>query len=124
MRQDLRPGTVSFVYAIKLCLTLGFQTIPSNGPFFSYTLHEAIGVCASIIPWNFPILMAAWKLGPALACGNTIIIKPAEQTPLTALRLGELFVEAGFPPGVVQILPGYGPTAGAALCRHPGVDKV
>lgn len=81
-------------------------------------------MCASIIPWNFPILMAAWKLGPALACGNTIIIKPAEQTPLTALRLGELFVEAGFPPGVVQILPGYGPTAGAALCRHPGVDKV
>jgi aldehyde dehydrogenase (NAD+) len=100
------------------------ETIPSNGPFFSYTIREPVGVCASILPWNFPILMAAWKMGPALACGNVIIVKPAEQTPLTTLYLAELANQAGFPPGVVQVLPGYGPTAGAALCRHPRIDKV
>ena len=77
-----------------------------------------------IIPWNFPLLMQAWKLGPALATGNTVVMKPAEQTPLTALRVGELIVEAGFPEGVVNILPGYGPTAGAAIARHMDVDKV
>src|SRR5215468_5706093 len=100
------------------------KTIPVNGPFFCYTRHEPVGVCGQIIPWNFPLLMQAWKLGPALACGNTIILKPAEQTPLTALRIGELIVEAGFPPGVVNILPGYGPTAGQAIARHMDVDKV
>jgi phenylacetaldehyde dehydrogenase len=81
------------------------------------------GVVGSIVPWNFPLLMAAWKLGPALACGCCVILKPAEQTPLSALRLGELIVEAGFPPGVVNIVPGYG-DAGAALAAHPDVDKV
>ncbi len=100
------------------------KTIPVNGPYFSYTRHEPIGVVAQIIPWNFPLLMQAWKLGPALAAGNTLILKPAEQTPLTALRVGELALEAGFPEGVVNILPGYGPTAGAALSHHWDVDKV
>ncbi len=100
------------------------KTIPVNGNYFSYTRHEPIGVVAQIIPWNFPLLMQAWKLGPALAAGNTIILKPAEQTPLTALRVGELALEAGFPEGVVNILPGYGPTAGAALSHHWDVDKV
>jgi aldehyde dehydrogenase (NAD+) len=83
-----------------------------------------VGVVGQIIPWNFPLLMQAWKLAPALATGNTVVMKPAEQTPLTALRVGELIVEAGFPPGVVNLLPGYGPTAGAAIARHMDVDKV
>ncbi len=91
--------------------------------FFSYTLKEPVGVVAQIIPWNFPLLMAAWKLGPALACGCVSILKPAEQTPLTALRLGELIVEAGFPPGVVNIVTG-DHVAGAALANHKNVDKV
>jgi len=100
------------------------RTIPISGDYFCYTKLEPVGVVAQIIPWNFPLLMQAWKLGPALAVGNTVILKPAEQTPLTALRVGELIVEAGFPAGVVNILPGYGPTAGAALARHMDVDKV
>jgi phenylacetaldehyde dehydrogenase len=92
--------------------------------FFAYTLREPIGVIGQIIPWNFPLLMAAWKLGPALATGCTVVLKPAEQTPLSALRLGELIEEAGFPPGVVNIVTGYGETAGAALAAHPDVDKI
>lgn len=101
------------------------NTIPISVPgHFAYTLREPVGVIGQIIPWNFPLLMAAWKLGPALACGNTVILKPAEQTPLTALRLGELICEAGFPDGVVNIVPGFGETAGAALAAHPDVDKV
>ncbi|HEX8816835.1 MAG TPA: aldehyde dehydrogenase family protein [Terriglobales bacterium] len=92
--------------------------------YFAYTLREPVGVVGQIIPWNFPLLMAAWKLGPALATGNTVILKPAEQTPLSCLRLGELIQEAGIPDGVVNIVPGYGETAGAALAAHPDVDKV
>src|SRR5689334_9406935 len=100
------------------------KTIPIQGNYFCYTRHEPVGVVGQIIPWNFPLLMQAWKLGPALAAGNTVVLKPAEQTPLTALRVGELIVEAGFPAGVVNMLPGYGPTAGAAIAWHHGVDKV
>src|SRR6201993_4509978 len=100
------------------------KTIPVTGRYFTYTKHEPVGVAGQIIPWNFPLLMQAWKLGPALAAGCTVVLKPAEQTPLTALRVGELLMEAGFPPGVVNILPGYGPTAGAAIARHMDVDKV
>jgi aldehyde dehydrogenase (NAD+) len=100
------------------------KTIPIDGDFFCYTRHEPIGVIGQIIPWNYPLLMQAWKLAPALATGNTIVMKPAEQTPLSALRLGELIVEAGFPEGVVNLLPGFGPTAGAAIARHMDVDKV
>jgi phenylacetaldehyde dehydrogenase len=102
-------------------------TLPLSVPgaqFLAYTLREPIGVVAQIIPWNFPLLMAAWKLGPALATGCTVVLKPAEQTPLTALRLAELVCEAGYPPGVVNVVPGYGETAGAALAAHPDVDKV
>src|SRR5256714_4112325 len=105
-------------------------TIPLSVPYtpkakyLAYTLREPVGVIAQIIPWNFPLLMAAWKLCPALASGNTVILKPAEQTPLTALLLGELIMEAGFPEGVVNIVPGYGETAGAALAAHADVDKV
>src|ERR1700733_8310499 len=100
------------------------KTIPIDGDFFCYTRLEPVGVVGQIIPWNFPMLMLAWKLAPALATGNTVVMKPAEQTPLSALRIGELIVEAGFPPGVVNLLPGFGPTAGAAIARHMDVDKV
>jgi aldehyde dehydrogenase (NAD+) len=100
------------------------KTIPIAGDYFCYTRLEPVGVVGQIIPWNFPLLMQAWKLGPALATGNTVVMKPAEQTPLTALRIGELIVEAGFPEGVVNLLPGYGPTAGAAIANHMDVDKV
>lgn len=100
------------------------KTIPLDGPFLSITRHEALGVVGQIIPWNFPLLMAAWKLGPALACGNVVVLKPAEQTPLSALYLASLIREAGFPPGVVNVVTGFGPTAGAALVAHPKVDKI
>src|SRR5215813_6254564 len=100
------------------------KTIPITGKYFCYTKHEPVGVVGQIIPWNFPLLMQAWKLGPALSMGCTVVMKPAEQTPLSALRVGELILEAGFPEGVVNLLPGYGPTAGAAIARHWDVDKV
>src|SRR5271170_7318843 len=100
------------------------KTIPIDGDFLCYTRHEPIGVVGQIIPWNFPMLMMAWKLAPALATGNAVLMKPAEQTPLSALRIGELVLEAGFPAGVVNILPGFGPTAGAAIANHMDVDKV
>ncbi len=100
------------------------NTIPIGGKYFAYTLREPVGVVGQIIPWNFPLLMAAWKLGPALAAGCCVILKPAEQTPLSALRLGELMQEAGIPDGVVNVVPGYGETAGAALAAHPDVDKI
>uniref|UniRef100_A0A6Q2X5T1 aldehyde dehydrogenase (NAD(+)) n=1 Tax=Esox lucius TaxID=8010 RepID=A0A6Q2X5T1_ESOLU len=100
------------------------KTIPIDGDFFCYTRHEPIGVCGQIIPWNFPLLMQAWKLGPALATGNTVVMKVAEQTPLTALYVASLIKEVGFPPGVVNILPGMGPTAGSAIASHMDVDKV
>jgi len=100
------------------------KTIPVDGSFLSYTRHEPVGVCGQIIPWNFPLLMQAWKLGPALATGNVVVMKLAEQTPLTGLAVAALVAEAGFPPGVVNIIPGYGPTAGAAIAEHMEVDKV
>jgi aldehyde dehydrogenase (NAD+) len=100
------------------------KTIPVDGSYFCYTRHEPVGVVGQIIPWNFPLLMQAWKWGPALATGCTIVLKPAEQTPLTALRVAELAMEVGFPAGVINVVPGYGPTAGAALSSHMDVDKV
>lgn len=100
------------------------QTIPMYGDFLCFTRPEPVGVVAAIIPWNFPSLMLAWKLAPALAAGCTIVLKPAEQSPLTALRIAQLIKEAGFPAGVVNIVPGYGPTVGKALAQHRLVDKV
>lgn len=100
------------------------QTIPVSGPFLNYTRHEAVGVVGQIIPWNFPLLMAMWKLGAALATGCTVVLKPAEQTPLSALYLAELIQQAGFPEGVVNIVPGFGETAGQPLVDHPLVDKI
>jgi len=100
------------------------QTIPVRGNYFTYTRKEPVGVVGQIIPWNFPMLMVAWKWGPALAAGCTIVMKPAEQTPLTCLRMAKLAQEAGIPDGVINVVPGYGPTAGAALVKHPLIDKV
>ncbi|KAI1200504.1 aldehyde dehydrogenase [Nemania serpens] len=100
------------------------QTIPTTAQKFAYTLKQPIGVCGQIIPWNYPLAMAAWKLGPALACGNAVVLKPAEQTPLSILLFATLIVKAGFPPGVVNIINGYGKIAGQALASHLGVDKV
>jgi len=136
-----KPLTISRVADVPLAVDLfrymaGWATkiegatIPISVPyapgakFLAYTKREPVGVVGQIIPWNFPLLMAAWKLGPALATGNTVVLKPAEQTPLSAIRLGELITEAGFPDGVVNVVPGFGETAGAALSAHPDVDKI
>src|SRR5208282_2764105 len=100
------------------------KTLPIRGNFLSYTLRQPVGVVGQIIPWNFPLLMLAWKWGPALACGNTIVMKLAEQTPVTGLRMAELALEAGFPAGVVNVLNGYGETTGAAMVVHPDIDKI
>jgi aldehyde dehydrogenase (NAD+) len=100
------------------------RTVPVRGNFLCYTLRQPVGVVGQIIPWNFPLLMLAWKWGPALACGNTVVMKLAEQTPITGMRVAEMALEAGFPAGVINVLNGYGETAGAALVAHPGVDKI
>lgn len=120
------PATVeTFRYYGGWATKIEGETINANKNFFVYTLREPVGVVGQIIPWNFPMLMAAWKWGPALACGNTVVLKPAEQTPLSALRLGELALEAGFPPGVINIVTGFGPdSAGEALSNHMDVDKI
>ncbi|MEX2287970.1 MAG: aldehyde dehydrogenase family protein [Planctomycetaceae bacterium] len=124
MNADLPLTIACYRYYAGWADKIHGKTIPVNGPYFCYTRHEPVGVVGQIIPWNFPLLMQAWKLAPALACGCTVVMKPAEQTPLSALRVGELILEAGFPPGVVNLLPGYGPTAGQAIARHPNIDKV
>jgi phenylacetaldehyde dehydrogenase len=125
---DLPLAIDHFRYYAGWATKIEGNTIPMGlarqGSYHAYTVREPVGVVGQIIPWNFPLLMAAWKLGPALATGCCVILKPAEQTPLTALRLGELIQEAGFPDGVVNIVPGYGETAGAALAAHMDVDKI
>jgi phenylacetaldehyde dehydrogenase len=127
---DVPLSADMFWYMAGWSTKLHGRTMEPSVPFkpdsewHCYTRREPVGVCGQIIPWNFPLLMAAWKLAPALACGNTVVLKPAEQTPLSALRLGELILEAGIPAGVVNIVPGFGETAGAPLAAHPDVDKV
>src|SRR5687768_16437042 len=121
---DLPQVAENFEYFAGWATKIEGETIPVPGQMFNYTLREPVGVCGQIIPWNFPLLMAAWKLAPALAAGNTVVLKPAEQTPVNAMELGKLIEQAGFPEGVVNIVPGYGETAGAALAAHPGIDKV
>jgi acyl-CoA reductase-like NAD-dependent aldehyde dehydrogenase len=121
---DIKAAIDSIRYYAGWADKIHGKTIPADGQVFAFTRAEPIGVCGQIIPWNFPVFMFAWKLGPALSCGNTIVIKPAEQTPLTALYVASLVKEAGFPPGVVNVVPGYGPTAGAAISEHMDVDKV
>ncbi|KAM9331107.1 aldehyde dehydrogenase 1A1-like [Gastrophryne carolinensis] len=100
------------------------RTVPIDGDYFAYTRHEPVGVCGQINPWNGPLISFCWKIAPALCCGNTVVLKPAEQTPLSSLYMGSLIKEAGFPPGVVNIVPGFGHTAGAAISNHMDVDKV
>jgi acyl-CoA reductase-like NAD-dependent aldehyde dehydrogenase len=121
---DLPSVVENFRYFAGMADKVHGATIPVSGPFLNYTLREPVGVVGCITPWNFPLSLAAWKVAPALACGNAVVLKPAEQTPLTALRLGELAAEVGFPEGVLNVVPGLGETAGAALVRHPGVDAV
>ena len=119
------PLTVDvFYYFAGAATKLEGDTIPVSGPYLNYTVREPLGVVGLIVPWNFPLLLAARKVAPALAAGNTVILKPAEETPLTALRLGELALEAGIPPGVLNVVPGFGPTAGGALVAHAGVSGV
>jgi aldehyde dehydrogenase (NAD+) len=119
------PSTVEcFEYYAGWADKIEGETIPVSGPYLNYTLREPVGVVGCIVPWNFPLLLAAYKIAPALACGNTVILKPAEETPLTALRLGELAQEAGFPDGVFNVITGMGPSTGATLVRHPGIDKI
>ncbi|MFE3837159.1 aldehyde dehydrogenase family protein [Pseudogemmobacter sonorensis] len=128
---DARMGDVAFSYELFRYMAgwatkIHGETIPltSGAPVHAYTLREPVGVCGQIVPWNFSFMMMCWKVAPALAAGCTIVLKPAEQTPLTALRLAELVVEAGFPPGVFNVVNGRGETAGAALAAHPSVDKI
>ncbi|XP_076323860.1 aldehyde dehydrogenase 1A1-like [Tachypleus tridentatus] len=122
--EDMEMGIKSIRYFAGWADKIHGKTIPADGNLFSFTRIEPVGVCGMIIPWNFPLLMMTNKLGPSLAAGNTVVLKPAEQTPLTALYAASLIKEAGFPPGVVNIIPGYGPTAGAAISEHPDIDKV
>ncbi|XP_032805864.1 retinal dehydrogenase 2 isoform X1 [Petromyzon marinus] len=121
---DVTGAVKTLRYFAGWCDKIQGRTIPVDGEYFTFTRHEPIGVCGQIIPWNFPLLMFIWKIAPALSCGNTVVVKPAEQTPLTALHVGALIAEAGFPPGVVNIVPGFGPTAGAAIVQHPDIDKI
>ncbi|CAG8481897.1 8637_t:CDS:2 [Ambispora gerdemannii] len=121
---DLQLSIDTFRYYAGWADKIHGKVIETSHDKFSYTRHEPIGVVGQIIPWNFPLLMLAWKLGPALACGNTVILKPAEQTPLSALKAAALIKEAGFPPGVINIVPGFGPIAGAAIAKHMRISKV
>jgi acyl-CoA reductase-like NAD-dependent aldehyde dehydrogenase len=121
---DLPSVVENFRYFAGLADKLQGATVPVSGPFLNYTLREPVGVVGCIVPWNFPLSLAAWKVAPALACGNAVILKPAEETPLTALRLGELAAEAGFPPGALNVVPGFGDEAGQALVEHAGVDAI
>ena len=113
-----------FHYFAGWATKLGGETVPVNPGYLTYTLREPVGVVGAIIPWNFPMIMVGWKAAPALAAGNCVVLKPAADTPLTAVRIGQLALEAGLPPGVFNVLPGPGSSAGAALVRHPGVDKI
>jgi len=125
-RDDIPDSIAVFRYTAGAATRLNGETIPVSTPgdWHAYTLREPVGVVGQIIPWNFPLVMASWKIAPALAAGCTVVLKPSEQTPLTALRLGELILEAGIPDGVVNIVTGFGETAGAALVEHPDVDKI
>lgn len=121
---DLPAAIETFRYFAGFADKIHGLTIPVSGNYFTYTRREPVGVAGQIIPWNFPLLMLAWKWAPALAAGCTVVLKPAEQTPLTALAMAHLAQEAGIPDGVVNVVPGDGPKTGAALVRHPGVDKI
>ena len=124
LHHDLRDTIACYRYFAGWADKIQGKTIPVDGPYLCITRHEPVGVVGQVIPWNYPLQMQAWKLAPALCAGNTVVLKPAEQTPLTALYVASLIVEAGFPPGVVNVIPGYGQTAGSALVSHPDIDAV
>ena len=124
LNADLPLSIKAYRYYAGWCDKTHGKTIPVEGEYFCYTKHEPVGVVGQIIPWNFPLLMTAWKWAPALATGCTIVLKPAEQTPLTALRMAALAQEADIPDGVINVVPGFGPTAGAAITSHMDIDKV
>ncbi len=121
---DVQPAFDSLFYYAGWVRKIFGETIPVDGPFLNYTLREPAGVAGLIVPWNYPLLLACWKVAPALACGCSVVLKPSELTPLTALKLGEYCLEAGVPEGVVNVVTGYGHTAGEALARHMDVDKI
>src|SRR5689334_12511969 len=121
---DVGPAIDSFRYYAGWVRKIYGETIPVDGPFLNYTLREPVGVVGAIVPWNYPLQLAVWKIAPALACGCSVVLKPSELTPLTALKLAELCIEAGLPAGVLNVVTGYGQTAGEALGRHMDVDKI
>jgi acyl-CoA reductase-like NAD-dependent aldehyde dehydrogenase len=124
LKGDVAPGAATLAYAGEWANKILGEVVPVDGPFLTFVLREPVGVVAAIVPWNYPTSLACWKLGPALATGCTVVLKPSELTPLTAMKLGELAREVGFPDGVLNVLPGEGVPTGEALARHPGVDKV
>jgi acyl-CoA reductase-like NAD-dependent aldehyde dehydrogenase len=124
IRGDINPGIDSFRYYAGWVRRIYGETIPVDGPYLNYTLREPVGVVGAIVPWNYPTCIATWKLAPALACGCSVILKPSELTPLTALKLAELCVTAGIPEGVVNVITGYGPSAGQAMATHMDIDKI
>lgn len=121
---DVAPAAATLSYWAGYADKVLGEVLPVDGPFHTYCLREPVGVIGAIVPWNYPTCIAAWKLGPALAAGCTVVLKPSELTPLTALKLGELAAEVGFPEGVLNVVPGYGDPTGEALARHPDVDKI
>ncbi len=123
-RQDLPAVLDTLAYYAGLADKINGQVVPARHDALTYTVREPLGVVGAIIPWNFPMMIGMWKIAPALACGCTVVLKPAEITPLTALRFGELALEAGIPPGVLNVVPGFGRTAGQAIVDHPDIDKV
>ncbi|HET7753978.1 MAG TPA: aldehyde dehydrogenase family protein [Anaeromyxobacteraceae bacterium] len=124
IRGDVAPGAATLTYWSEWPVRIFGEVVPVDGPFHTYVLREPVGVVGAIVPWNYPTCIMCWKLGPALASGCTVVLKPSELTPLTALKLGELAREVGFPEGVLNVLPGTGDVAGEALARHAGVDKI
>jgi aldehyde dehydrogenase (NAD+)/betaine-aldehyde dehydrogenase len=124
VKAELHGAAENFRYMASAIASIAGRSNPVGGSLLFYSLKEPVGVCGQIVPWNYPLLMATWKLAPALAAGCTVVLKPDAQTPLTAIRLAELATEVGVPAGVVNVVPGDGPTTGAAVVRHPGVDKV
>ncbi len=124
VRGDVAPGAATLAYWSEAGVRILGEVLPVDGPFHTYVLREPVGVVGAIVPWNYPTCIACWKLGPALASGCTVVLKPSEHTPLTALKLGELSLEAGLPEGVLNVLPGLGDPAGEAIARHPDVDKI
>lgn len=124
LRSDVGPGAATLDYWSQWPDKIFGEVLPVDGPFHTYVLKEPVGVVGAIVPWNYPTSLTCWKLGPALASGCTVVLKPSELTPLTAMKLGELALEVGFPPGVLNVLPGYGETCGEAMARHRGIDKI